>query len=233
MTEQSLATSGDASTGQAQQGTDTTEGTTQTTNPFVESLPEDLRANEALSSYQDAGSLAKDYLDLRGQIPQVPESQDAYELDYPDGFPKHMMLGDNFRKGFYEAGLTNDQVKQLNELHVSMVADRLAKVNEAQDASVAELKESWKDDYDNNLNLINKVVTFAGGDDLTRLVEMQVDGRRLGDHPVFLKAMHKIGSMLSEDQLETGKATKAEELDRTPGGKPIFPSYKGMKKQQR
>jgi hypothetical protein len=36
-----------------------------TENAFVESLPEDLRSNEALSSYQDAGSLATDYLALK------------------------------------------------------------------------------------------------------------------------------------------------------------------------
>lgn len=232
MTEQSLAANAGAG-GQVQATGEGDSGTTSTpTNAFVESLPEDIRSSEYLKSYQDAGALAKDYLDLRGKIPQVPESAEGYTLEYPDGFPKHMRLGDEFRKGFLEAGLSNDQVKRLNELHVGMVANRLAKINEAQDASIKELKNTWKADYDKNLTLINKVVTFAGGDELTRLVEMQVDGKRLGDHPVFLKAMHKIGSMLSEDQLVTGKSSKEEDLQRTPGGKPIFPSYKGMKQKR-
>jgi hypothetical protein len=232
MSEESLATGGQDAGSQGQDAGDGAGGEAGTSTGFAESLPEALRGNEHLSSFENLEGLAQGYVDLRGKVPQVPESGDDYEITYPDGFPVNKDAITAFRKLAHESGMTQDMVNALINYNINSVQSRIDSTNKAQDDAVTELKGEWKEGYDANIAKVNKVVTFAGGEELEKLCNMKVDNRRLGDHPVFLKAMHKVGELLSEDVLESGRASAGkEQIKRTDGGMPILKSYQEMGKK--
>ena len=47
---------------------------------FQDSIPEELRDSEHIKGYGDAGELARAYVDLKSNAPEVPETADGYTL---------------------------------------------------------------------------------------------------------------------------------------------------------
>lgn len=187
------------------------EGTAQ--NSFLNSLPETLRGNEQLSKYESAEQLAQAHLEAIGKIPKVPESHDLYEIAIPEGMPVNKDRIQKFKEFAHAINLTQDQVKRIvdHELETTKEVmaqaeqgkkERESKVTAFRDKQINELKTEWGVSFDANLETAKTALRTFGDENLVKFI----NDSRLGDHPVFIKFMHKLGKSISEDAFIDGKA---------------------------
>jgi len=174
---------------------------------FRDSLPEDIRSNEAFKDVNDPATLAKTYLDARGKIPVIPGSPDEYEVKVPES----MTLSDHdkatfgeFKKFAHSIGLTKDQAAKLADWNFKLndqtlqesIKSRETETKAAEDA----LKKEWGDKYEANIGLAERAVSAFGGDELIKTLE----GLKLTRNPVVIKLFHTIATKIGEDNLVTG-----------------------------
>lgn len=170
---------------------------------FHETLPEDIRGNEALKEISDAPTLAQKYIEARSKVPVVPGAANDYLFEFPDGFSADENELTGFQELAHELGLTQDQYgKALNfqvqrELRIAealnnqMAASRTA----AEDS----LKKEWGVNYDQNLELAKQVFKRFSDDATTQFME----DTKFGNNPQVLRLFHQIGTVLSEDVLKS------------------------------
>lgn len=166
---------------------------------FHESLPDDIRNNEALANFEDAGSLAKAYLEKANYVepPEVPEGPEKY--DYGEGISRDDPILQKWSSLAHELGLSNAKSKKvvewyqgtISEVRESYKAQREKDAKEAYDA----MKKEWGASFDENAEIARKAVdTFGGADLRTYLAEKGMD-----NDPVLSKLFLSIGKAISED----------------------------------
>lgn len=185
---------------------------------FMDSLPEDLRGNEALSSFTDAGSLAKAHIELLGKIPKVPDSYD---------FGETALTGKGFTEKFIEAakekGLSQDQASGIYEMFAGIEQAAMDKQSATLESWKAETKKMWPgSSLKENLESARAAFMRFGGKELASL--MVKTG--MGENPTILKAFAAINKSISEDGFLSGGDSAPVKLARTDGGTPMldFPS---------
>ena len=186
------------------------------------SLPEGLRAEPSLQTFDSVDKLAKSYVNAVKKIggdpanlvslPQEGESWDNFynqmgRPETPDGYE----FGDDpdnelefYRNATHQLGLTQDQAQNMLDLYASVQEEQ----NEANDQATAdfavnsqiELKREWGADYDGRLDQAQR----AFGQFATPEFSALMDETGLGNHPELVKAFAKIGAMLGEDKLIVG-----------------------------
>jgi hypothetical protein len=205
MPEDNVGTDGQGNTGT--DGTDGGGGTGSDGNQFAGSLPENLRANEHLTSFQDAGALAQAYLDTRQRVPVVPENAEGYEIpktpiegvDLPDE-------GINaYRTVSHQLGLTQDQAAKLAQIDQQRLFDMRKKHQETREAKVKEvegqLKQAWGEEFEARASRAGLVIDKFGGKDFSGFLKQT----GLNNHPLLIKFLDAVGGQFSEDQLHEGK----------------------------
>jgi len=185
-------------------------------------LPEGLRAEPSLQTFDSVDKLAKSYVNAVKKIggdpanlvsvPQGNESWDNFynQMGRPDT-PEGYEFGEDpdnelefYRNATHQLGLTQDQAQNMLELYASVQEEQ----NEANEKSTAdfavnsqiELKREWGVDYDGNLDQAQR----AFGQFSTPEFNAFMDETGLGNHPELVKAFAKIGAMLGEDRLIVG-----------------------------
>ena len=186
------------------------------------SLPEGLRAEPSLQTFDSVDKLAKSYVNAVKKIggdparlvsiPQEGESWDSFynqmgRPETPDGYN----FGDDpdnelefYRNATHQLGLTQDQAQNMLDLYASVQEEQ----NQANDQATAdfavnsqiELKREWGADYDGRLDQAQR----AFGQFATPAFSELMDSTGLGNHPEVVKAFAKIGAMLGEDKLIVG-----------------------------
>ena len=194
---------------------DTGEYVEYTAPTFQESLPDDLRENDHLKGFDNLGTLAKNYVDLRSSQPVLPESADQYKFDYPHDFPDNMKDPETlaaFRELSHKLKIPIDTAKQIFDFDISrsiaaqaksleMEKDKEAKTAAALTEAETKLKTDWGDSYDENLSLALKGIDKFGGPDFKK----HLDDTGLGNNPLMVKTFYQIGKAMSEDTLKPGE----------------------------
>lgn len=196
------------------------------TPSWRDSLPEDIRAENAFSVFSDVGGLARSYLNAQKmvgaeKIPvpgkhatdddwnQVyaklgrPESPDRYEID----LPKEVTVNEDFMKEFknqaHKLGFNSKQAKELmgwyqaqNDGFVKQYKETQAR---KQQEGVDGLKKEWGQGYDTEVAKAQAALHEYDDDNLKLSQYLETTG--YGNDPTLIKFFAKLGKNLSEDKL--------------------------------
>jgi hypothetical protein len=143
-----------------------------------------------------------------------PKTADDYQIAAPKDLPPGFAIDDGLAKGFRETahklGLLPAQVQGLFGWFVGENAKAFAGQADAGAAQLAEtnaaLRKEWGFAYDRKLAVALKAVTAFGGADLVGLLNQT----GLGNHPVIIKMMAKVGEKIGEDPILAGTPAAGE-----------------------
>ena len=198
---------------------------TEEVNPLAfspSSLPEGLRAEQSLQTFDSVDKLAKSYVNAVKKIggdpanlvsiPQEGESWDSFynQLGSPET-PEGYDFGDDpdnelefYRNATHQLGLTQEQAQNMLELYASVQeeqneADNQATADFAVDSQI-QLKREWGANYDGRLDQAQRAFNQFATPEFISLM----DETGLGNHPELVKAFAKIGATMGEDRLIVG-----------------------------
>ena len=149
-----------------------------------------------------------------------PETAEQYTFTKPENLPDGMTYDENletaFKGIFHEVGLSDTAAAKLWGKYHEMAANgyqtQQKNQKEALDKAVGELKNEWQgDQFKSNTEIAHRAFTKVFDDETKQseakafIEETMVNGLALGNHPMFLKIFHQIGSFISDDRLGTGK----------------------------
>lgn len=194
---------------------------------FRDSLPEDLRGNEHLAGVEDAGTLAKSYLELKSSQPAIPEKPDAYQMpQLPEGIPLDDAAVGNFKKLAHDLKIPQAAFEKIVQFDVERMNQAQAAFEQHQAAAKAELEKSWGKDYAPNMELCSKAIrSFTTEEQFNKL---KLSG--FMDDPIVAQVFLGIGKAISEDKFIKNKETTPSEMPRGMDGKPIL-DYPSMRKK--
>jgi hypothetical protein len=164
---------------------------------FLDGVSEDLRPD--LEGYESADQLATDYLELKKQQPQIPET---YETNISEELPEDLTeavtndlsgLGTLAR----EAGITQQQYSAIADYYQKIVKEQVDKVDALRAEAESQLKSEWGDSFEPNLHKAQKVLDKFGGKSLA-------ESHDLGNSPEFTKFLVQVADAISEDTFERG-----------------------------
>lgn len=193
-------------------------------------LSPDVRQALASKSYDSPDALGRAYLDLEKKIgadkialPAAdapaeawdpiykalgrPDSAESYDLGAfkpPDGLPWSPEIQTGMVGEMHAAGLNSQQVTRLLGKYAELQNGEWTAYNEdakkAADTSTDELKGEWGQGYDAKVDLGNRVVRHAFGDNLEAAKQLRLeDGSFVLDNPVMVRALAAIGESWAED----------------------------------
>ena len=186
------------------------------------SLPEGLRAEPSLQTFDSVDKLAKSYVNAvkkigsdpssMVQLPKEGESWDNFynQVGRPET-PEGYEFGDDpentlefYRNATHQLGLTQEQAQGMLDLYASVQEDQMKHDNQASADfainSEIELKREWQASYDAKMDQAQRAFKQFSTPELDKLI----DETGLGNHPEFIKTFAKIGSMIGEDRLVVG-----------------------------
>ncbi|MDA3834409.1 MAG: hypothetical protein PF495_13575, partial [Spirochaetales bacterium] len=148
-----------------------------------------------------------------------PENPDAYTLNKPEGLPEGVYSEDTekvFRTIFHEAGLNDDAAQKLWGKYHEMATEgqkvQVQKEKEANDKAINDLKDVWTGDkFDQNVETAHRAFSglFENAEDQEAakafLAETKVGNLEIGNHPMFLKLFHRVGSIVGDDSMNFGR----------------------------
>lgn len=148
-----------------------------------------------------------------------PETADKYTFTKPEGLPEGLQYDDTvteaFKSMFHEVGLSDANAGKLWEKYHEIAAQGHESEQkfekEAMDTAVNQLKDEWSGDkFKVNTELAKRVFTNIFEDEAKQteakafIQDTKINGLSLGDHPMFLKIFQQIGSVISDDVLNSG-----------------------------
>ena len=203
---------------------------TEQTNPLAfdpGSLPDELRGEPSLQSFDSVDKLAKSYVHARkmigadpDQMLQLPKEDDAEGWDSvyerlgrpnaPDGYDFDLGDGEqsdevaDFKNVAHQLGLTNDQARNIlgiyNQINESQVADEDAQFEQMNVEYLQDIQNEWGDSFNKNAELARRAFTDFASEELMDVLRET----GLSNHPEMLKTFARIGQVLSEDNVLPG-----------------------------
>jgi hypothetical protein len=200
------------------------------TNPLAfdpGNLPDGLRAEPSLQSFDSVDKLAKSYVHARKmiggdpdrmlQLPKEgdedgwnqvynrlgrPEDADGYNFDLGDGEQSPDVA--DFKNVAHQLGLTNDQAKTMlgiyNQISENDLAEEQDQFDEMNIEYLQEIQKEWGDEFSKNSELARRAFQNFASEELMEV--MKETG--LSNHPEVLKTFSRIGQVLSEDNILPG-----------------------------
>lgn len=194
----------------------------------------DLRNNPAIRKFTDPASLASSYVELEKKIGQrglvvpqegadpatvraamkelgCPESPDQYPVSAE--LPEGMQLDEGFlarmRQRAWDSGLTAKQWEQQFGHFVEYQKEQYNEALEAHRAAMAEseakLRDEWGAAFESKQKQAVEAAKALFGEEATQIIGLQIgEGKVLGNHPAFVKALALLGEKLSESGLVQG-----------------------------
>lgn len=191
------------------------------------SIPEEFAKDPNVTKYKDVGEFVKGHINLsklvgaKGVIipkddapPEEmekfynalgrPEKAEGYKLSDVKDLHKGITVTPE-SKGWYQGiahkyGLTNAQADGINQAYLSALSQAISNDEKSQGEAIKQaetaLRQEWGDKFDANKALATKAVLKIGGQEV---VDAFGD---LGQNPVVLKFLAKVGGLISEDTLE-------------------------------
>lgn len=188
-------------------------------------LPEELRKHPSMETIKTPGDLAKSWVNAqkflgRDKIPVPPQNATKEDWDMvfdrlgrpkdADGYnfegvqvPEGLTVNDESIKDFkskaHELGLMPTQAGELYKWYLEMVGGNVKQMEEQfkqnVDQAQTSLRKEWGAAYEEKVSLAKKVLKMGAGEDLDKI------DQSFGDNPHVIKALAKLGSLMSEDQL--------------------------------
>ncbi len=213
----------------AQGNTENGNGTDENNTPsFLETLPEGMRTNEALTGFENAGQLAQAHLDSlanKPATPDVPENANGYAFENVP--PEFEGTGNTEFIGqlAHEAGLDKATAQKVFDGLAKAEAERLkaeAAQKEKADKVLAEKEKALADDWGGQADLkrgqARAAILSLGGENLDKMLE----SAGLLKHPDVLRAFYSVSSHLKEAKMETGDGIPPKGRAMTQAGNPIL-----------
>ena len=196
-------------------------------------VSEDLRSNESLAKFTSLDGLAKSYINAEGMVGKDkivmpttddewgqaydklgrPETAAAYELNYPEGVDGTDEISTAFKDAAHKAGLSQNQIAQIHDWYNGTSSELAAsqKLQNEQKHVEAEsnLKGEWGEKYSSNVEVAKRVVAEFGDEEFSQFINES----GLGNNTGMIKFLHKIGSVVSEDNVEDGSGAQQQTPD--------------------
>ena len=202
----------------------------QTSNPLAfdpGNLPDDLKGEPSLQSFDSVDKLAKSYVHARKMIGadpdkmlQLPKEDDAEGWDAvyerlgrpnaPDGYDFELGDGEqsdevsDFKNVAHQLGLTNDQAKAMLGIYNQISENDLAQEDEQFEQMNVEylqdIQKEWGDSFNKNAELARRAFTDFASEELMDVLRET----GLSNHPEMLKTFSRIGQVLSESNVLPG-----------------------------
>lgn len=152
------------------------------------------------------------------------EKVEDITLKYPDSFKGQVDQGVeyNFRQFCVDNGITQDQAQKLLDWQLGANKEITDKIIAD---GVKELRSEWGSRFDENKATALKAFTALDKRMGGRLAT-SIEGRDMANNPVFVRAFHEIGKLLSEDVLSGGSGTAPSDARES-----AVDTYKGMFKE--
>ena len=198
---------------------------------FIDTLPEDIRAEPSLKNFSDIGGLAKSYVHAQRLIGSDkvpipgksateedwdmvysrlgrPTDANGYEIEMPKAFEEKD--SQRFREAAFKAGLNGKQASAMAE----MLNGQLTEASETYTTnaenlrhdSEMELRKEWGKAFEQNMQKANRGAEYFAD---SEVLDIQLaDGRKVGDHPQLIRMFASLAERIAEDNVE-GKAQDA------------------------
>lgn len=184
---------------------------------FLDSLPEELRAEKSLATFKDPATLAKSFIEAQKMIGKKLENLTVDELKALDkkfGAPENVEdygidLGefkdDNILSGIPNLLLANGIPKDKGKAIVETVLKDIKDIRDKEDteykiaveAKVNELKKELGSTFEGKKNLANATLAKLGGQELVNVISKS----ELSNDPSFFKFLVSIGEKLKDDAI--------------------------------
>jgi hypothetical protein len=217
--------------------------------PFFDGLPDDLKTNEAFSSYKEMqpADLVKSHAELSGkmkdallppgegaspeevaafdarlrQLNGVPESPDGYKLTLPEGVPADDPLLTAFTAEAHKAGMSPGQV----QAGISAFLTWVTQSEQAAEAQLTQAKDALKIEqgvkYDEYLQASESAMRELGIEAGYKPEEVlaMITQTGLKNNMMFIKMFHKASRMFEEGRLKGQSGVPVPDIE-----KKFFPS---------
>ena len=185
------------------------------------SMPEGLRDEPSLQTFDSVDKLAKSYVNAVKKIggnpdnlislPQEgeswdnlfnqigrPEKPDGYDFGDDDG------VLDDYREFAHQTGLTQDQAENILNLYGDIQEEEQnQRVKEIEDLKLdteINLQREWGRNYEGKIDMATRAFAQFSSPELRSVINES----GLGNHPEMIRAFSKIGELLGEDSLVVG-----------------------------
>lgn len=157
----------------------------------------------------------------QGNEPVVPE---AYEFQLPEGFELNKEVSAEFEAFAKELKLPQDKAQQAVDFAVKLQQQALQAQVEAHAKQVADWRDEVEADKEIGGKALPENLSYAAKviDDYAPELRTVLNETGLGNHPVLVKALVRIGKAISEDRL-AGGAQQGQASAQDPA-KRLFPN---------
>ena len=200
------------------------------TQSFVDTLPEDIRAESSLQNFTDAGQLAKSYIHAQRMVGAdkmpvptnnftdddwketftklgVPASPDKYDVNYNLQEGANDQPVKDFISHAHTLGLLPKQLQGVLDYYGNLEQTSLDNAQKDQELNRVNNETSLRKEfglaYDKKLNQANDVFKNFFAEELAE-VKLQ-DGTSIGNHPGFIKALATMSEKFSEDTISASQ----------------------------
>jgi len=238
--------------------TDTATETIETpTENWYDSLSDEYKSNPNVTKYKSQEDFLNGHINLTKKIgekgltkPETdedwnnayaflgkPETIEGYEYtpneELPDEIQLNEQMATSFKEVAHEIGLNPNQYKKLMSSYMAMNEQGFKERKEQMDAellaSEKELKETWGQAYDQNIEMARNIVKkYDNGGKLTKLLETPFNGSSLGNNPVLLNMLANVAKSTMEDGGLVGRGAgipTSEDLETELGKLINHPAY--------
>ena len=180
---------------------------------FIDSLPEDLRKENALATFKDSAALAKSYLEVQKLMGKKVTDLSAEELaiinkklDLPVGLEDYdFEAEEDLKAKALELKIPKTQLKAISELisdkKAAKDAAELAELESKLKADQAALKEMYGMDLDSKKDLAKKAMAEFGSEDFAKVIT----DAGLGSNPHVIKMLSQVGQLFEEGKVFQSK----------------------------
>jgi hypothetical protein len=191
---------------------------------WLDSLPDELKGSDSLKKFKDVPGLAKSYVELEKHLggtlkmpndtskPEEweafynklgrPEKPEGYGFKAPETLPPGVEWNEDLAKEFstvaHKYGLTKNQASAMVEMWQGIVTKQ-AEGYWTQEKGLASLHKDFKTDDEINAHVahVQRGVKELADPDFIELL----DTTGLGNDPVMMKFLAKVGKLFDEDTL--------------------------------
>lgn len=200
--------------------TTTTAPAQETSTSWLDTLPQDMRADPSLATIKDIPTLAKNYVETKRALgtekiakpqknwgekewgefyntvgrPADPEKYSDPTVKLDESIPLDKESVKNIKTQFHKLGLTDTQAKGILDYYFGSINTATQKDKEKSQADIAAaeaaIRKEWGQKYDMNVELAKAVANKFASPELVK---------KYGNDPEFLKFLAKVGTHTMED----------------------------------
>lgn len=187
---------------------------------WLDSLPQDMRADPSLATIPDISTLAKNYVETKRALgseklpkpqknwgdkewsefynnlgrPAEPDKYSNPEVKLEEGVALDAERMKAVKTEFHKLGLTDKQAKGVLEYYLGTINTQVKGERESTQAAIAaadaELRKDWGQKYDMNVELAKAAANKFASPELLQ---------QYGNNPKFLKFLADVGAGMMED----------------------------------